>query len=246
EINYTKNTLIVRIIIMILLILTVFIIAAMLIAKTIVRPLRELNVAAKEIAAGNLDVSLACRSKDEVGTLSESLKETAGQLKVRIDYINNLAYMDKLTEIKNNTAYLYEVSSVNERMNGQKISFAIFVIDVNGLKTVNDTRGHDYGNKLIIAVAKAAVGVFGEDKTYRIGGDEFAVILEDADNNICDRLEAEFQESLKSNPEGMQVSAAIGYAIYDKTTDSTFENVFKRADSNMYNNKLAMKAGRLN
>ena len=112
EINQNRNKLMVEILIMTILIALVFILAARTIAKAIIRPLRTLNVAAKEIAAGNLDVSLACDSKDEVGALSEILTETVNQLKNRIEYINELAYIDILTGVKNNTAYSEEVDKI--------------------------------------------------------------------------------------------------------------------------------------
>ncbi len=242
EIDRTKNRLIVQMLILVFLVVLVFIIAARTIAGNIVKPLKELDVAAREIAKGNLEVSLACKSKDEVGTLSESLKKTAEQLKKRIDYINNLAYMDKLTDIRNNTAYLNEVSAIGESMKNEKISFSVFVIDANGLKTINDTYGHDCGNELLVAISKAASGVFGEENVYRIGGDEFAVILRNADAIKCSNLEREFEESLKTQAGNLKPSAAIGSAVYEPGKDGTYESVFKRADGQMYQKKLAMKS----
>ncbi|MDD6573079.1 MAG: diguanylate cyclase [Thermoflexaceae bacterium] len=242
EIDRTKNRLIIQIIIMACFIILVFIFAALAIAKTIVKPLKELNLAAKEIAQGNLEVSLACKSKDEVGTLAESLKETAHQLKIRIDYINNLAYMDKLTETKNNTAYLHEVSDIKKNIQDKECAFAVFVIDVNGLKSINDTYGHSYGNELIIAISKAAVAVFGAEHVFRIGGDEFAVILWDTDGKKCSELSEAFERNLKDYTGNLKPSAAIGSAVYDKNIDSSYESVFERADEKMYERKVDMKS----
>lgn len=241
EIDSTKNQLILQIIVSSCFIITAFILIAWAMAKTIVKPLKELNIAAKKIADGNLDISISCKSRDEVGTLAENLSETAYQLKVRIDYINHLAYIDKLTGINNNTAYLHEVSFVNECMKNGEDNFAVFVIDVNGLKSINDTYGHDYGNELIIAVAKLAADVFGNECVYRIGGDEFAVIMRNIDTGKSSELEMEFAMGLKTYNGEIKLSAAIGSAVYDGNIDNSYESVFRRADGEMYQRKKQMK-----
>lgn len=242
EIDSTKNRLVVQIAIMSLLIIIIFLMIAREMAKSIVRPLKELNEAAKKIANGNLDVSFDCKSKDEVGMLSESLMETARQLKIRIEYINNLAFVDKLTNIKNNTAYLRDVIKLDECMQKEECSYSVFVVDVNGLKEINDTYGHDYGNRLIIGTAQAIVRVFGYENTYRIGGDEFAVIMYDTKGRNCSLLIQNFEGYLKNPINDMMISAAIGVATYNKEIDRTFESVFKRADGEMYKRKIQMKA----
>ncbi len=242
EIDKTKNTLIFHIIIMTIVIAVVFIVVAVRIAKTIIKPLKELNIAAKEIAAGNLDISPVCKSKDEVGTLAESLRETANQLKIRINYINNLAYIDKLTGIKNNTAYMHEVSVIKENMQNSGNVFSVFVIDINGLKVINDTYGHDCGNKFIIGASHIIADIFGNENVYRIGGDEFTVILKNAGDKECAEYEQKFAMALNSDIGEMKLSAAIGSAVYDKMTDNSYESVFRRADEKMYKRKLEMKS----
>lgn len=241
EINRTQNKFIAQMLVIVSIAVIVFVFIAWAIARTIVNPLKELNIAAREIANGNLNVSLSCKSKDEVGTLSESLQETANQLKIRMDYINSLAYIDKLTNIMNNTAYMQEISSLNSNMQKDGGDFAVFVIDVNGLKAINDTYGHDYGNELIIAAANIITEVFGFKNVYRIGGDEFAVIKREVSRETCSELEQEFEKALKNQTGEIKVSAAIGSAVYDRSTDSSYERVFRRADGEMYKRKLEMK-----
>ena len=241
EIDSRKNIFIVQILVMAFLIVMVFIFIAMALARTIVKPLKELNTAAREIAGGNLKVSLECKSKDEVGTLTESLREMANQLKIRIEYINNLAYEDKLTGIRNNTAYLHDVSFLKTEMQKGECHFAVFVVDINGLKQVNDTYGHGYGNELIITASKVAARVFGEENVYRIGGDEFAIIRRNMDSKECDELEQQFDSIVKSLKGEIRLSAAIGSAVYDRINDNSYESVFKRADGEMYKRKMERK-----
>ncbi len=242
EIDSIKNDLIKRIVVRGFLICIFFLFLTWLIARTFIRPLKELNDAARDIAAGHLDVSLTCKSKDEVGTLTASVMEMASQLKRRIDYINGLAYIDKLTGVKNNTAYLHEVSMIQIDMENGGKDFALFIIDVNGLKFVNDTYGHDCGNQLIVDVSEALVEVFGHENCYRIGGDEFAVIIRNSNRFKCSERKQEFINRLGQNEDEISPSAAVGYAFHDKDTNECWETVFKRADKEMYKEKQEMKS----
>ena len=220
----------------------IFVLITIQIAKTIIRPLKELDKAAQDLADGHLDVDLDIRSNDEVGTLAKSLSETAQQLKIKINYINNLAYSDKLTGVKNNTAYLQEVAFLKNDISQKKADFAIFVIDANGLKYINDNYGHEIGNELIIKVTQMVAEVFGEENLYRIGGDEFAVILREIAETECEKYCCQFDEVVENQKGKIWASASIGYAVYNKKMDSTYESVFNRADEDMYEKKVRMKA----
>ncbi|MBR2927700.1 MAG: diguanylate cyclase [Oscillospiraceae bacterium] len=243
EVNKDINHLVSQVVGIALLIVGIFIAISITIAEKMTRPLKELNAAAKEIAAGNLDVSVSCDTQDEVSDLAESFAETARQLKIRIDYINSLAFVDKLTGVKNNTAYLQEIAQWKERMKSGDVNFAVFVIDVNGLKKVNDTLGHASGNELIIKTAEAAVAVFGKDRVFRIGGDEFAVICPDTDAAACAALEPIFEETVERMGKSIQLSAAIGSAVCDPKKDISYDAVFERADAEMYRRKQEFKSG---
>ena len=242
EINADFNALVLRIVSMALITGLVFVLITIQIAKTIIRPLKELDKAAQDIAQGNLDVDLNIHSNDEVGTLAHSLSETARQLKIKISYINNLAYYDKLTGIKNSTAYLQEVAYLKNDIVLKKADFSIFIVDANGLKYVNDNYGHEIGNELIIKVTQMIAEVFGEENVYRIGGDEFAVILSNLTDEDCSQYCKTFEEVVEHQKGKIWASASIGYAIYDKKKDSTYESVFNHADEDMYDNKVRMKA----
>lgn len=242
EINADFNALVGQIIVIALGSSAIFVFITMQIAKTIIRPLKQLDKAAQDLADGHLDVDLHITSNDEVGTLASSLSETARQLKIKIDYINNLAYSDKLTGIKNNTAYLQEVAYLKNDILEKKAEFAIFIIDANGLKQINDNYGHELGNELIIKVTQMVAEVFGSEHLYRIGGDEFAVICHNVSEEACEDYEKCFNDMVKHQKGRIWASASIGYAIYNSITDSTYESVFNRADEDMYENKVRMKA----
>ena len=219
EINAGFFALVLRIIVMALITALVFVLITIYLAKTIIRPLKELDRAAQDIATGNLDVELNIDSNDEVGTLAQSLSETAKQLKIRINYINNLAFTDKLTGIKNNTAYLQEVAFIKNDILQSKANFTIFVIDANGLKYINDNYGHELGNELIIKVTQMAAEVFGEEHLYRIGGDEFAVLRSSISEEECRDYCKAFESVVEQQKGKIWAAASIGYATYDEKVD---------------------------
>ncbi|MCR4657244.1 MAG: GGDEF domain-containing protein [Lachnospiraceae bacterium] len=127
-------------------------------------------------------------------------------------------------------------------------SFAIIVVDVNFLKRVNDTYGHEKGNEYLITNAKAITEVFGKENVYRVGGDEFTVVLRNQSFSQAEGMVKAFKDirtnAVTQENEWELVRAAIGLAVYSPETDSDVETVFKRADTAMYEDKVAMKVQR--
>ncbi|MBC5580214.1 diguanylate cyclase [Anaerofilum sp. BX8] len=245
EIDASRNGLVRHILTALLLISVLFVALTVLFTRRLVRPLKELNVAAQKIAQGDYSVTIRNQTRDEVGTLAESFQKTVDSLQKYISYINGLAYRDPLTGVKNKTAYLEAERQMEERMRTGQPEFAVVVMDINGLKTVNDTCGHDFGDILIIDACKLICRTFKRSPVYRIGGDEFVVILENGDLEHYAELLEEFERGMAgcySARPGEALSIARGIAVYDSQTDLVFANVFKRADDAMYQNKAAMKA----
>ena len=168
----------------------------------------------------------------------------------KMNKLEDRAYQDTLTGLQNRTAY-YEYNDVlNKKEDAGNADFSILMIDVNYLKKMNDTYGHEQGNLYLQGAADLIRKVFGEEHVYRIGGDEFVVILEgeaqaDAEQKIdafkdeIARLQAD--ESLQP---WEKISAAVGIAKYEKGRDASTEEVLRRADEAMYRAKIAMKAAR--
>ncbi len=110
-------------------------------------------------------------------------------------------------------------------------SVGVCYTDINGLKVINDEKGHQAGDKLIMDAAAMVAGVFKKKNCYRIGGDEFIAIVQDVDKEKFE----EMVEKLKVKAE--QVSIAIGHAWSKESTD--IDKIIKRADESMYKNKAA-------
>lgn len=245
EIDEQANILILQISIAVLIIASVAVIVTILYSRRLVKPLLELTVAAKKIADGDLSVSITHQSEDEIGALAESFRQTVAHLHKYISYINELAYRDSLTGVKNKTAYLEIVKQMDEATRLKRPQYAVVVFDINNLKAVNDTLGHDFGDMLIINACKIIGKVFKRSPIYRIGGDEFVVLLENSDYDrytyLLELLENELDEHNRSPQNEQKISIARGIALYSEETDLTYNDVFKRADNAMYRNKEEMK-----
>lgn len=158
---------------------------------------------------------------------------------------------DNLTGIRNRNAYDKEVQLIELHLSEEEDEkFGIAMIDLNFLKKINDTYGHEKGNVSIKKLCRIVCVNFAHSPVFRIGGDEFVVILKNSDYDEAEALIQKFKGiiSESSGDESLEpwerISAAIGWTLYDPYTDSGVESVFKRADSLMYENKKAMKAER--
>ena len=137
---------------------------------------------------------------------------------------------DALTNAFNRHSFYKDI----QRMQNHRMSVISF--DLNGLKQINDTYGHDAGDKLIKTLAECTFAVLPAKCTfYRMGGDEFEILYPNASREDTDKLCAALREKLQERG----CSAAIGYAVYDREMD--FDEVQKAADRMMYDNKAEMK-----
>lgn len=213
----------------------------------ITRPLLELTEKTQKISENNLENDFYCKTGDEVEVLSESLSKMVDSLKGHIDYINNLAYIDPLTKVGNNLAYKRKVEELSENITQNNADFALYVMDLNGLKKVNDTYGHEMGDTLIKNAAEIMSAVFGKERSYRIGGDEFVAIIEGKDereiNGLSESLENEMESFNYGKTEDYrQVHIAVGVSVYRHDEDKEYADVFRSADLAMYEDKKRKKA----
>ncbi|MBE5845745.1 MAG: GGDEF domain-containing protein [Butyrivibrio sp.] len=181
-------------------------------------------------------------------------EQEAATVKQREAQMRTLANSDALTGIRNKTAYDKELEKLAIELDfNEDYIFGIGMIDLNFLKKINDTYGHSKGDAAIKRLSGIVCTVFAHSPVFRIGGDEFAVVLRGQDYENRDQLKDLFIEMTSGYEDKSdtvyldpwdQISAAIGIASYDKTIDRTVEDVFKRADNAMYEMKKAMKAER--
>lgn len=153
------------------------------------------------------------------------------------------AYKDGLTGVRNKLAYLETLAELETDLeNGELTEYGVVVFDINGLKRVNDTRGHEAGDELIKSACRLICTLFEHSPVFRIGGDEFVAILKGDDYAKREELVSAFRKTIDDNLENGSVIVASGLAVYDASIDSSYNDVFKRADGSMYEQKRALKA----
>jgi len=143
-----------------------------------------------------------------------------------------------MTHLYNKNKY----SQMIEDYYPDKDNLCVIFWDVNDLKTINDTMGHDYGDYLISTVGMS-IFRFTDEKSlaYRVGGDEFVMIIEDPTEERINAVLDGWRSDLETKNKGanIKLSAAVGYAC---GSGSNIEEVVKEADANMYADKQAAKA----
>ena len=154
-----------------------------------------------------------------------------------------LAYTDPLTGVKNKHAYLEAIERINNGINDSTITeFGVIVFDLNGLKKINDTLGHEEGDNYIKAGCALICSRFCHSPVFRIGGDEFVVILEGSDYRERRMLLMAFDSLIEQNQKSDAVVVSTGLDVYDKQRDGSFSDVFERADKLMYERKCYLKS----
>jgi len=234
-----------KIVMAFIVVLILSIIYTVIVTRRIVHPLKQLTYVAEKISTGMNEEDLGTipiRSKDEVGTLSRVLVRTYDKIQEYTAYINALAYRDSLTGIKNSTAYTEAVKKLNQDINCNNPKFGVLVADINNLKKTNDQFGHDIGNELIIHTAKILTDIFKTSSIFRIGGDEFAIILKDRDYDnyriLLERMdEACSKDFITVCENRIPVSIARGVSLFNSDIDRVYEDVFAKADHAMYMHK---------
>lgn len=194
-------------------------------------------------------------SKNSVKKYADSISSALVRLiqTLRLNDLNkrliDISETDSLTRVKNRNAYDQKEKEYDAWIgaNGSSLCFSIGVFDINNLKIINDTYGHEKGDLYILNSCQMLCQAYKHSPVYRIGGDEFVVILtgEDQKNKYDILLDLEKKMEELQNSEDLlekKVSMAGGFADYTTSTDTCFADVFKRADESMYEKKILMKA----
>lgn len=241
--------------------------------RNILRPILALEKSAKDFAAksrvGQAPEELvfdppAIRTGNEVESLADAVEEMAEDMK---DYavgllsaeqrarsaeetaadMSQLAYQDALTHVKSKTAYDAAVAALEREIEEDRARFAVVMMDVNRLKKVNDTFGHEYGDRYLIGSCRIISDIYKHSPVFRIGGDEFVAILQGQDyanrTALLELLRSRFAalDEDESRPLYERYSVAAGMAEYRGFPGETAEQVIRRADREMYRNKQKMK-----
>ena len=236
----------------------VIFIAIQIINRMIVRPLNDITAEMKMFSpAENKNykesgvMTYTINSGDEIEAITEGIRSMQTNV---VDYINQIkriskaAYKDPLTQVGSKAAYSERIKEMDRDLRDSGIEFAVVMVDVNNLKYVNDTYGHSFGDRYLKGTCKVICDTYKHSSIYRIGGDEFVVLLMGDDfeerNERLMQLRESFRETDKNTKAQPweRYSAASGMAEY-ASDDNSVELVFKRADKAMYEDKLRYKSG---
>ena len=179
-----------------------------------------------------------------IGQLIEEVQSLRGELeqaRKRIDYLEQLADQDALTPVLNRRAFVRELSrtmAYAERYGG---SSAVIYLDVNGMKTINDTLGHGAGDAALAHVAEVLLrNLRGTDHVGRLGGDEFGVILAHADQEEAAQKAASLAEAIRNQPllwQGAPLAVRVAYGAHVLDAGQEAHEALSAADRAMYSQK---------
>ncbi len=240
--------LIINIVIMSVEVMAALSIFTMLYTRRITKPLEELTDAAEQVDKGNYEFTLDYGEDDEIGRLTSTFRRLADHMKEHISDLSKRAYIDSLTTVRNKGAYSGYIEQLETRMKdaGGDISFAVGMFDCDDLKQINDIYGHEKGDVYIITASRLICRIYKHSPVFRIGGDEFSVILQNEDylnrDELAQQFSREMEESCVANKNKWeQVHISMGVAVYDPKTDRSVNDVIRRADTCMYENKRSRK-----
>ena len=218
--------------------------------RRITEPLEALTRAAAEVQKGNYALNLAYDRDDEVGRLTHTFRLLVDSVQNSFNDLKERVYVDALTAVKNKGAFTATVDKLQAQLDGgeETPAFAVGVFDCDDLKLVNDKYGHDRGDAYLKNACRLICNVFHHSPVFRIGGDEFAVILQNEDYDQREELARRFEREMETLCASTlnrweQVHIAMGITTYDPDVDASVFETVRRADSIMYANKQRRKEG---
>jgi diguanylate cyclase (GGDEF)-like protein len=212
------------------------------------KPLNYLEIKARKFMSGTLDEDIKIESKSEIGYLADTMEKMRLSLQNREERLKKLSFHDSLTNLYNRHYLEYLFKTLDER---KSYPITILIADLDGLKDINDNKGHLEGDNYIKKSTEVMKKVLRKsDYLFRIGGDEFAFLLPKTDKEmakkISKRVEAEiskYNTNIEKYEEKLSIS--IGVATCNNNCES-LEKVMDLADKRMYKNKRRKKNMKFN
>ncbi len=195
-------------------------------------------------------IEVKCGDNRHVLCCLENIEEEYqknNQLKINLESEKKLARRDGLTGVRNNNAFKEFTEIIDKKIKAEEVGlqFAVVMCDINDLKKINDTRGHNFGDEAIQRASRMICDIFKHSPVFRVGGDEFVVVVSDSDyerrDTLLDKLKNESYINGRSRSGPI---VACGLSIYNPDRDNVFTEVFERADQEMYQNKENIKTSK--
>lgn len=173
----------------------------------------------------------------------EELVQIERRQEAEIGSAKQLAYTDSLTGVKSKRACIdFEMELDRKIKEGAAGAFAVVSCDVNGLKDMNDTHGHKAGDELLRSACHLICIHFSHSPVFRVGGDEFEVILQGQDYENRNAIVSAFNQEVEQNLTEGKAGVSIGLADFVPDRDTCVLDVFERADAEMYGRKNLLQS----
>lgn len=207
---------------------------------------RSLFVAAWLHLAAQLAASQSERMLDAPFTLAQAMMVISFALVLGgalldnsrlFEQVRHLASSDPLTGLANYRRLLDVLEGEMERTNRTGRSFAVLLLDLDGLKRINDAQGHLTGSRALCRVANVLrLHCRAIDTAARYGGDEFALVLPETQEKEAQRVVERIKERLAADNESPPISASVGVAVY-RGAGERLEKLLSEADRDLYSEK---------
>ncbi len=213
--------------------------AATTLARSLLRPLRRLQDAARLFGTGDLAHRVLVERRDELGHLAETFNTMALKIERNQQELTDQATHDGLTGLVNRVLFRDRLGHALARAKRQGKSLAVMMLDLDGFKRVNDSLGHSTGDDLLVEVGRRLKTVLREaDTAGRLGGDEFALLLEelqqpDEARHVADRIMATLRQPFVLDNKELAIAGSIGVALSGDHAQ-TSEDLLRNADLAMY------------
>ncbi len=228
--------------------------------RKVVQPLRELADHAREIEQGRFEINIDARRSDEIGDLQQAFSRMSSSLGDYDRQIRALAYRDALTGLGNRLALRDSLPRILERVRGESSRAALLFVDLDDFKRINDTLGHESGDRVLVQVAERIVRARDESRVEegagwqaddelaaRFGGDEFVVVLIGKDVRERARRMAQLTLDLLRLPlvteaRPVVLNVSVGIALFPDDAEDA-PALLRNADVAMYQAKMHGKNG---
>ena len=219
---------------------------SVVLARSIRRPIKELNKGVDEFARGNLDHRVPIYRQDELGMVVEMFNRMAAAVQGGQKELAHQAFHDPLTDLPNRDLFKDRVGHALACQIRDRRPLAVMFVDLDDFKTVNDCLGHAAGDQLLSLIAeRLGRSVRPSDTVARLGGDEFAVLVEDMRGQrdailVAERIIEALTEPLAIEGKEIFVHASVGIAMTYGGIE--MDELLKNADVAMYAAKRSGKS----
>ena len=226
---------------LITILLTLFI-SLYILNRIINLPIEKILKKIDAITNGDYSQTYTIDANDEFSVISNKFNDMAKEISKREKDLDNMVHQDILTKIPNRTMFKEKLEYAISRARRQNTKIAVFFIDIDDFKNINDTLGHDIGDKLLIQISSNLVQAMRKnDLLARIGGDEFNVLIEDLNSvldaeDIAKKIINHISIPIKIEDNIINITGSVGISIYPLDAKNS-PSLLKNADLAMYDAK---------